>query len=297
MVLCGVFRVILAICFCALPIAAQNWISVGVKGGNPLTNPFADRTDYVSIRIPFAPLSSSSESIRTFSGSRSFVLGPTIEIALPFGLSAEMDGLYRPLNLKTQQSTQLPNVVFSNLVLNGPVLSNRIDSWEFPLVAKYRLPLPRMKPYLEAGPSFRATSGSPAQHMSGKGFTVGVGIESMVGRFRISPEVRYTRWGADGTYNTIYHAVSRQSQIELLAGLTPQSGIQRTPQTLSGWRKYLSVGVKGGLPFTTAFLNDGFGRVTFPTVRCGDFSTSNCTVGGDATVQTYKASRNYLVVP
>src|SRR5690349_9692221 len=58
--------------------------------------------------------------------SRSFVVGPTLEIALPFGLSAEVDALYRPLNLKTQQRTQLPNVVFSNLVLDGPVLSTRI---------------------------------------------------------------------------------------------------------------------------------------------------------------------------
>lgn len=145
-------------------------------------------------------------------------------------------------------------------------------------MAKYRLPLPKMKPYLKAGPSFRATSGSPAQHMSGTGFTVGIGVESNVGRFRITPEVRYTRWGADGPSNTIYQAITRQSQIELLAGLTPDSGSQRTTQTLTGWRKYLSVGVKGGLPFTTAFLNDGFGRVTLPSVRCGNFSSSNCTV-------------------
>jgi hypothetical protein len=110
--------------------------------------------------------------------------------------------------------------------------------------------------------------------------------------------VRYTHWGADGAYNTLYHAVSRQSQIELLAGLAPEPGVSRTPQLFGGWRKYVSVGVKGGLPFTTAFINDGFGRVTLvdPLVRCGNFSNTVCT-GVNASVQTYKASRNYLVGP
>ena len=132
--------------------------------------------------------------------------------------------------------------------------------------------------------------------MSRKGFTAGIGVESIVGHFRITPEVRYTHWGADGAYNAVIHAVSRQNQIELLAGLAPQSGGSNAPQTIFGWRKHLSIGVKGGLPFTTGFLSEGFGRVAFPPVQCGDFSNSSCSIS-NATVQTYKASRNYLVGP
>ncbi len=298
MALPGVARLVFAICISALSIAAQDWISIGVKGGIPLNDPFADRTfNYIvaTIRNPFGPPSIISGSTRTYSGSRSFVIGPSIEVQLPLGLSVEVDALYRPLYLTTEQTTTIP-LFTSNLSLSTPPLETHIDSWVFPFLAKYRLPVPVIRPYVEAGPSFRAVSGLPAQHMSGKGFTAGVGVESTVGHFRVTPEVRYTRWGADGAYSTVSHAVARQDQIELLAGLAPQSGIPNRSQTISGWRKRLSVGVKGGLPFTTAFLSDGFGRVTFPPVQCGDFSNTGCAVG-TATVQTYNASRNYLIGP
>ncbi len=286
MALCLAVRVVLAVCLCAFCVAAQDWISVGVKAGIPLSEPFADRT--FTIRVPFSP-PPFSESTRTSSGSRSFVVGPTIEVQLPLRFSAEADALYRPLNFKIEQTTPLPG---------GPTVSTRIDTWEFPLLAKYRLPLPIVRPYLAAGPSFRAIGGLPAQHMSGKGVTVSIGAESIVGHFRITPELQYTHWGADGAYKTLYHAVSRQSQIELLAGLAPEPGVSRTPQIFGGWRKYVSVGVKGGLPFTTAFINDRFGKVTVidPLVRCGTFSITAC-LGSTTIVEDYSASHSYLVGP
>jgi hypothetical protein len=292
MALCGAARLVFATYVCALSVVAQDRISVGVKGGIPLNDPFADRTfNYIvgTIRNPFGPPSVISGSTRTYSDSRSFVLGPSIEVQLPLGLSVEVDALYRPLYLATQQTTTT-----RGFFLSTPPLETRIDTWVFPFLAKYRLPVPGIRPYVEAGPSFRAISGLLAQHMSGKGFTAGIGVESTVGHFRITPEVRYTRWGADAAYNTLYHAVARQSQIELLAGLAPQSGASNTPQTISGWRQRLSIGVKGGLPFTTAFLSDAFGRVSFPPVVCGDFINTSCTTA-NATVQMYRASRNYLI--
>ena len=75
----------------ALPAFAQNWISVGVKGGVPLTDAFADRTfnfTAASIQNPFGlPPTIEEETIRTYTGSRNFLLGPTLELQLPLGLS------------------------------------------------------------------------------------------------------------------------------------------------------------------------------------------------------------------
>jgi hypothetical protein len=289
-------RAVLIGCVSAFSAVAQNWISVGVKGGVPLTDPFADRTfHYVigTVRNPFGPPSVLSQSTRSYSGSRYFVLGPTIEVRLPLGLAAEADALYRPMDLKIQPTTSL-----SSFLLGAPTFSSRIDTWEFSLLAKYRLPLPTIKPYLEAGPSFRAISASPAQHMSGTGFSVGIGVESSVGRFRITPGFRYTHWGRDGTYNTPYHAVTYPNQVEFLAGLaTGPAAAGITPSTHAGWRKHLSLGVKGGLPFTTAFLSDEFGKVNYPPTTCDPFTPpATCTIS-NPTVQTYSASRNYLVGP
>jgi hypothetical protein len=212
---------------------------------------------------------------------------------LPFGLAVEADALYRPMELKVEQTTSL-----GSLVLAGPTLLNRIDAWEFPILAKYRFHLPLIKPYVEAGPSFRVTSASLAQHMSGAGFSASVGVESHIGPLRIAPEVRYTHWGSDGPYTVPYHAASYPNQVEFLAGLaTAPAAFGTASPAGSGWRR-LSFGVKAGLPFTTAFLSDEFGKVSYPSIRCGDFSPNpnNCAAAS-ATIQTYSASRNYLVGP
>lgn len=90
--------------------------------------------------------------------------------------------------------------------------------------------------------------------------------------------------------------MSYPNQIEFLAGFA--TGLVAPTGSASGeGRRLISIGVKGGLPFTTAFRVDEFEKLTYPPVRCGDFtSTSNsssCSVSG--TAQQFKASRNYLV--
>lgn len=293
-----VARIVFVGCVSAFSALAQNWLSIGVKGGVSLTDPFADRTySYVTgtIRQPFGPPIVEAQTTRVFGGSRSFILGPTLEVELPFGLAVEADALYRPMDLKAQQTTSLGNFVLPG----STTLLTRIDAWEFPILAKYRLPLPLMKPYVEAGPSFRATSASLAQHMSGVGFSAGIGVESHIGPLRIAPEVRYTHWGSDGSYTVPYHASSYPNQVEFLAGLaTAPAAFGTASPAGSGWLRRLSFGVKAGLPLTTAFLSDEFGKVSYPSIRCGDFgpNPSDCA-DASATVQTYRASRNYLVGP
>jgi hypothetical protein len=175
----------------------------------------------------------------------------------------------------------------------------RGDVWEFPILAKYRLPLHAVKPYIAAGPSFRATSSSLGKYMSGTGISAGIGIETRVGPLLVAPEVRYTHWGADGAYASPNHLTSYSNQVEFLMGLATGSGVSAMASpSASGWRKYLAVGVKGGLPFMTAFIADSYGRVTFPSVPCIVFGPNApvCPVS-EGTVETHQASRNYLVGP
>jgi hypothetical protein len=274
-----------------LCLTAQDWISIGVTGGIPLTDNFANRSfTYVvaTIRNPFGPPTTLSKTINTLSGSKNFVLGPTLEVRLPLGFAIEADALYRPMELKsTTTETEF------DFLLGSPIgLSSTVYSWEFPLLAKYRFPLGRVQPHLEAGPAFRVIAGSPAQRISGTGAAAGVGVEFRVGHLRIGPEIRYTHWGRDGANSVAYPVVSNRNQVELLAQvMTAPSSSGNAFKPSAAWSEHVGIGVKGGLPFTNAFVYDEFAFVTYPP-NCGNSCTS-----ASATIQTLRAPRNYLVGP
>ena len=83
---------------------------MGVKGGVPLTDPFADRSFQrviATIPNPFGPPETQTQTTRYFGGSRNFVLGPTLELRLPFGLAVEADALYRPMEFQIQETISL----------------------------------------------------------------------------------------------------------------------------------------------------------------------------------------------
>lgn len=287
-------RSVLVVCAFAVALPAQNWISVGVKGGVPLTDAVADRTySYVVATIPnpFGSPFIMSETRRISSGSTSLVLGPTLEVRLPFGLALEADALYRPLNINVQTSTSL-DYLLGRLTLSTPLMPGYVDTWEFPLLAKYRLPVPFMKPYFAAGPVFRATT---VRQFSHNGVAVGIGVEARINHFRLSPEIRYTHWGRDGAYPQPYYPVSYRNQLEFLAGVATASDSAARPGAIKPSR-LISFGVKGGFPFTTAFLNDEWGKITYPSSTCQWFVTPECG-SGTGTLEMHKASRNYLVGP
>jgi hypothetical protein len=182
----------------AMPVFAQpvigHIVSFGVTGGVGLTDAFSSQT--------FMGVDTDS---RDFSASN-----------LPLSFSVEVDALYRPLNLTT-----------TNTVIAGPgfmtSVSGKLNSWEFPLLAKYRLPGHLIRPFIEAGPSFRSVTNESFAgiHLSSVGFTAGVGVEGKLGPIRIAPAVRYTRWGADSGLNpSLFQARSNVNQAEFLVGLT-----------------------------------------------------------------------------
>jgi outer membrane protein W len=174
--------------------------SVGLKGGLGLTDAFSS--------LPIA-----AGGVTLTSGSKDYVIGPTFEIRLPFHLSVEADALYRPLHYNLWTSTQ------------GSAQGNTISNWEIPIVAKYHFHAPVVKPYLEAGPSFRAlgnlgyTLSSDDERLSDKGFTLGAGVDFKIPLVRISPEIRFTHWGSDSNVPAGGPSTN-QNQAEFLVGVS-----------------------------------------------------------------------------
>jgi len=120
----------------------------------------------------------------------------------------------------------------------------RGNSWEFPILVKYKLPVPIARPLVEVGYAPRLINGSiesngvtvnlltGAQTFqrsrmntnwdSSQGIVAGGGIQLGLGRLRLSPEVRYTHWNnaAIHVYYTSGVAFqSTQDQVDLLVGI------------------------------------------------------------------------------
>ncbi|MFL6416866.1 MAG: hypothetical protein ACJ74Y_14480 [Bryobacteraceae bacterium] len=289
----GALRLVLASYVAVVCCRAQDWMSLGVKGGIPLTDPLTSRSvEQIigTIPRPFGPPATLSQTTLFSSGSRSFVLGPSLELRLPFGFTVEADALYRPIEFTAQQTAFLP------LPALRVTLPGRVDIWEFPVLAKYRVPIHALRPYVAGGPSFRATSGSAASPLSRSGLAAALGIEARVGPLRLAPEARYTHWGPDGTYASPYHVASDRNQVEFLMGLAQSfRGSRLTSPT--GLRKHLATGVKGGWPFMTPFQSDNYSRITYSSTSCGFGLAATACVPSEGTVETHRASRGYLVGP
>jgi hypothetical protein len=186
------------------PVAdAQHLFSFGVKGGFPLTDPLSDDT-FNSVDVV----------THVFSASKNYVIGPMVELNLPFGLAVEADALYRPLNLTTE--TQ---IVSSSLASR---LSVDVNSMEFPILLKaHFLHTPIVKPYVEAGPIFRYVL-SKVQYVSNTGFALGAGVDFKLPLVRIGPELRYSHWGSDSASPALNVSLppSNKNQVEFLIGLS-----------------------------------------------------------------------------
>lgn len=185
--------------------AFAQLFSFGVRGGLPLTD------FYHAVSSPGATLTSTSTR---------FIVGPTIELHLPAGFGVEADALYRHFNYRAS----------ANLV-DALVNANASNGWEFPLLVKYKTPGLFVRPFLDAGVAFNHWSGFrqlqvlalvSKSDVSGTdtGFVAGAGIELHTPLVRLSPEIRYTRWGASSITDLGGALRSNQNQVEVLVGLT-----------------------------------------------------------------------------
>jgi hypothetical protein len=198
----------LALLFSSTVLFAQP-VSYGLKAGIPMT-------DILSAA------SGTQGSITT--SSDHYILGPEVELHLPFGLGVEFDVLYRRFSYASLSS--LPGLLSSLSATGG--------SWELPLlVKKHFLPGPA-HPFIDAGINFNKLTGlsQTVQAVAGgsnatsndfaKGFTMGAGVDLHLLLLHITPELRYTRWGSQ-LLNSIPPAgtlSSNQNQAEFLVGFT-----------------------------------------------------------------------------
>lgn len=150
-------------------------------------------------------------------------VGPTAELLLPFGLGLEVDALYRRFSYNRTSGQFASTGVRSN-------------SWEFPLLVKYRAPGVFVRPFADGGLSFRTLQGltqfgssllpggDPAElrNNSSRGLVLGAGLEVHLPFVRLSPELRFTHWGSKAFQSLDNGASlsSRQNQLDLLVGIT-----------------------------------------------------------------------------
>ncbi|HUA58769.1 MAG TPA: outer membrane beta-barrel protein [Verrucomicrobiae bacterium] len=204
-------RPLLLLLFGASILPAQP-ISFGVKGGVPLT-------DFIN--------TVSNSSFNTLSTTQRYIVGPMVELQLPWGFSIEGDALFRQFNYHALPT--LPDI--------GSFGASTND-WEFPIVLKYRFASHLfVRPYVGLGASFDTLQGvtnlgtlgniagsepsTPGElkNSTTTGAVLEGGLDMHLLFLHIMPEVRYTRWTSQHfTLPNILN--SNQNQAEFLVGIT-----------------------------------------------------------------------------
>jgi len=178
--------------FWASCLSAQ--LVVGVKGGLPFNDAMKLRSQISTFNVT--------------TSTTPFTVGPMLELRLPLGIGAEFDCLWK----RYKQTVGSEGIADS--------------SWEFPLLAKYRLPGIGARFYLEGGithqrlgsvlTSLRAVTRLDTAEVTSelrRGGVFGLGIDAGGSRTRFSIGGRYSRW-----QNTTL--VPSANFIDVLVGIT-----------------------------------------------------------------------------
>jgi opacity protein-like surface antigen len=190
--------------------------SFGVKGGMPMTN-------FLEV--------ASAQNINASTTTNRYIVGVTGELRLPFGLGVEADILYRHFSYGGT----------TGITTTSSTVDTTSGAWEFPLLAKYRFKGKVVHPFVDAGVAWDKLSGltqtvtrtvgsitgststsSPAElnQSTTIGYVMGGGVDVKVLVIHITPEVRFTRWGAKHFLDPTGLVNSKQNQAEFLVGFT-----------------------------------------------------------------------------
>lgn len=126
-------------------------------------------------------------TISTPPTSLQFIIGPKLELRLPWHFFVEADALHRDVHQKT--ITIFNYSGGASTIYDYPESTNA--AWEMPVLAKYGFPRSHWTPFLEAVPSYRPMG--TGTNLSRVGTTAGVGIEVRTWHLNLSPQIRYTR--------------------------------------------------------------------------------------------------------
>ncbi len=166
-------------------LAAAQPFGVGLKLGSTLNNAI---TAASTLSVP---------------DDHHFVVGPYVEVRLPLHLAVEFDALHE-------------SSLYSS-VLNGG------STWQFPLLAKYKLLSGPVKPYVEGGIAFSHITDlqniPELNHSSNFGVVLGAGIEVKVLAPRFSAEIRYNGWALKNIQSPSGLFESNGNQATLLVGI------------------------------------------------------------------------------
>jgi hypothetical protein len=88
--------------------------------------------------------------------------------------------------------------------------------WEFPFMARYRLPGIVVHPYVAAGPVFYKVMGLTASG-STAGMALGAGVDIKIPLVHLTPEIRYQRRFNDKQIGGLAQSLN---QVDLLLGIT-----------------------------------------------------------------------------
>jgi len=186
--MCRFFRKYLVFTALLATTASAQKLGFGVRGGVPLT-------DFLSAESKIGAITN------VVKGKGDVILGPMIELRLPFGLAIEGNALYRRWDAE------------------GPLDRGSASTWDFPIYAKVALAGVNIRPYAGGGINFQHL-GDVGRFLSGaqvesnrRGFLGAGGVEIKIPFVRVSPEIRYTRWGSSGPLRS-------SNQLDFLIGLS-----------------------------------------------------------------------------
>jgi len=176
-------------------VAPAQTVSVGVVGGGSLVTPNVNSDD-----------------------SQRYIVGPSVEVRLPRGFAVEADALYQRAGTNityasilsgTSKVTVYPYTVSAASRAVGNV-------WQFPVTGKYYFNRgSKFQPFVGLGPELRTTGwhtdsssvlvsgpsvtpitslSSTESRSNSAGAVAVVGMRFHVGRLKLSPQFRYTRW-------------------------------------------------------------------------------------------------------
>lgn len=201
------------------PLSASDAISVGVKAGVPTTE--IVRTAGEIVGLPYK------------ANVSRFTIGPVLNVRFPKGLGLEIGAMYKRFQQHAGQRvvTSTPSQPLEWVYLPHS-LSGR--SWEFPILGQVRFGQGPFRPYMETGVSFNrlsnifvvscpvpslrcppTTSYAPGGTSESRaGFVVGGGAELKLRSVRLSPGIRFTRYGETTAW------LPSVNSVDVLLGLT-----------------------------------------------------------------------------
>jgi hypothetical protein len=189
--------------FCAAIAASSTaaWaeIEIGIRAGVPLTDAF-DATQ---------------SAVRGFENvPKRYTVGPTLQVNLPFSLALTIDVLYKRLAYEQTEA-------------GGATTTQTANMFELPVMLRYKFGEGNLKPFISGGPTFnKITAGAvrnPVQFVKSNtaGVVLGTGVEVGALVFKLTPELRYTRRGAESFRDAVGGLLkSNKDQIEFLVGFT-----------------------------------------------------------------------------